>query len=180
MPLDRRLPSGFHSVKGVRSRRSSGDGGSFLACYNLVSVNSPLLQSLFDDLEPRAQTVSELTSDIKVALEGRFSSVWVEGEITNFHAHGSGHWYFSLSDGKSYLKAICFKGQNYRIRFKPFDGLQVRVRGRITTYEKRGEYQLMVESLEPVGEGALTVAFEQIKSRLLKEGLFDDAVKRPI
>ena len=143
-------------------------------------MDHPLLQSLFDEVELIPQSVSELNADVREALETRFSSVWAEGEITNFHAHGSGHWYFSLTDGNSFIKAICFKGQNYRIRFKPFDGLQVRVRGRITTYEKRGEYQLMVESLEPVGEGALTVAFEQIKAKLLKEGLFDDAVKRPI
>jgi exodeoxyribonuclease VII large subunit len=150
------------------------------ACYNLLSVNSPLLQSLFDDIEPRAQSVSELTSDIKVALEGRFSNVWVEGEITNFHAHGSGHWYFSLTDGDAVIKAACFRGQNHRIRFKPTDGLQVRCRGRLSVYERRGDYQLMVESLEPVGEGALTVAFEQIKAKLNKEGLFDDEAKRPI
>ena len=143
-------------------------------------MDSPLLQSLFDNIEPRAQSVSELTSDIKSALEGRFSSVWVEGEISNFHAHGSGHWYFSLTDGDAVLKAACFKGHNYRIRFKPSDGLQVRCRGKLSVYERRGDYQLMVESLEPVGEGALTVAFEQIKARLNKEGLFDEDKKRPI
>ena len=143
-------------------------------------MDSPLLQSLFDDLEPRARSVSELTSDIKRALEGRFGSVWVEGEITNFHAHTSGHWYFSLSDGDAVIRAACFRGQNHRIRFKPTDGLQVRCRGKVTVYERRGEYQLMVESLEPVGEGALTVAFEQIKAKLHREGLFDEDAKRPI
>ena len=143
-------------------------------------MDSPLLRSLFDNVEPRAQSVSELTADIKGALEGRFSSVWVEGEIRNFHAHTSGHWYFSLTDGDAVLKAACFKGHNFRIRFKPSDGLQVRCRGRLSIYEKRGEYQLMVESLEPVGEGALTVAFEQIKAKLNKEGLFDADKKRPI
>lgn len=152
----------------------------FLAWYNLIRMDHPLLQSLFDLEERRPQTITELNSDIRVVLEGRFASVWVEGEITGFHAAASGHWYFSLTDGDSFIKAACFRGQNYRIRFKPFDGLQVRVRGRITAYEPRGEYQLMVESLEPVGEGVLTVAFEQIKAKLLKEGLFDEAVKRPI
>lgn len=125
-------------------------------------------------------TVSELNFDIKTALERQFSYVWVEGEIVNFLEASSGHWYFSLTDGESFLKAACFKGTNYRIRFMPFDGLHVRCRGRITTYEKRGEYQLMVDSLEPVGEGALAVAFEQIKARLMLEGLFDDELKRPI
>ncbi|HMQ05110.1 MAG TPA: exodeoxyribonuclease VII large subunit [Pyrinomonadaceae bacterium] len=143
-------------------------------------MDSPLLASLFEAREQRALSVSELTSDIKAALESGFMSVWVEGEITNFHAAASGHWYFSLTDGDSLLRAACFKGQNFRIRFKPSNGLQVRCRGRITLYEKRGEYQLLVESLEPVGEGALTVAFEQIKARLLAEGLFDASVKRPI
>jgi len=139
-----------------------------------------LLASLFDETERQALSVSELNSEIKAALELQFAAVWVEGEITNFHAAASGHWYFSLTDGDSMLRAACFKGQNYRIRFKPSDGLQVRCRGRITTYEKRGEYQLMVDSLEPVGEGALTVAFEQIKQRLAAEGLFDEEIKRPI
>ena len=125
-------------------------------------------------------SVSELNADIRGVIERSFSSVWVEGEITNFHIAASGHWYFSLTDGDSFIKAACFKGQNYRIRFKPFDGLQVRVRGRITIYEQRGEYQLLVESLTPVGEGALTVAFEQIKAKLLKEGLFDESLKRPL
>lgn len=148
--------------------------------YNLVRMDEPLLASLFDVIEPRAVTVSELNADIKTALERQFSYVWVEGEIVNFTEAASGHWYFSLTDGDSFLKAACFKGQNYRIRFKPTDGLQVRCLGRITTYEKRGEYQLMVDSLEPVGEGALIVAFEQIKAKLAREGLFDEELKRPI
>lgn len=139
-----------------------------------------MLSALFDPEERKPATVSELNADIKATLEGRFASVWVEGEITNFHAAGSGHWYFSLTDGNSFLKAACFKGQNYRIRFRPSDGLLVRVRGRITTYEKRGEYQLLVESLEPVGEGALVVAFEQIKAKLAAEGIFDESRKRPL
>ncbi|MCC7307923.1 MAG: exodeoxyribonuclease VII large subunit [Acidobacteria bacterium] len=143
-------------------------------------MKEPLLAALFDDLAPRAMTVSELNSDIRGALERRFSNVWVEGEIVNFLEAASGHWYFSLTDGYSFIKATCFKNQNYRIRFMPFDGLQIRCRGRITTYEKRGEYQLSVEAIEPVGEGALTVAFEQIKARLLREGLFDEDLKRPL
>lgn len=143
-------------------------------------MDSPLFAALFDEAERRALTVSELNADIKGLLESRFASVWVEGEITNFHQASSGHWYFSLTDGETIIKAACYRGQNYRIRFMPSDGLHVRCRGRITAYEKRGEYQLMVESLEPVGEGALTVAFEQIKARLFAEGLFDEALKRPL
>jgi len=143
-------------------------------------VDHPLLQVLFEEEERKPQTVSEINSEIKRALELRFSNVWVEGEISGFMAASSGHWYFKLTDGDSFLKAVCFKGQNFRIRFKPTDGLQVRVRGRITTYEQRGEYQMIVDSLEPVGEGALLVAFEQIKARLAAEGLFDEAIKRPL
>lgn len=143
-------------------------------------MEHPLIQSLFDDLELRPQSVTELNTDIKTALEHRFRSVWVEGEISNFSIASSGHWYFSLTDGESFIKAACFKGANWRIRFKPFDGLQVRVRGSITSWERRSEYQLSVESLQPIGEGALTVAFEQIKAKLAKEGLFDQSLKRPI
>ncbi len=143
-------------------------------------MDSPLLASLFEVEERRALTVSELNADIKGFLESRFANVWVEGEITGFYAAASGHWYFSLTDGETLIKAACYKSQNYRIRFKPTDGLHVRCRGRVTAYEKRGEYQLLVDSLEPIGEGALTVAFEQIKARLFAEGLFDESAKRPI
>ena len=143
-------------------------------------MDQPLLANLFEIEERKPQTVSELNSEIRTALESRFASVWVEGEISGFMAASSGHWYFKLTDGDSFLKAVCFKGQNYRIRFKPSDGLQVRVRGRITTYESRGEYQLIVDSLEPVGAGALQVAFEQVKARLSAEGLFDEALKRKL
>jgi exodeoxyribonuclease VII large subunit len=143
-------------------------------------MENPLLASLFDTAEREPLSVSELNADIRGVLERSFSSVWVEGEITNFRIAASGHWYFSLTDGDSFIKSACFKNQNFRIRFKPFDGLQVRVRGRISIYDQRGEYQLVVESLTPVGEGALTVAFEQIKAKLLKEGLFDESLKRPL
>lgn len=143
-------------------------------------MEHPLIQSLFDDLQPRPQSVTELNTDIKAALEQRFRSVWVEGEISNFNIAASGHWYFSLTDGESFIKAACFKGTNWRMKFKPFDGLQVRIRGSVTSWERRSEYQLAVESLQPVGEGALTVAFEKIKATLAAEGLFDQALKRPI
>lgn len=125
-------------------------------------------------------TVSELNAGIRTTLESRFSDLWVEGEISGFLAHSSGHWYFTLTDGVNSIKAACYKSQNYRIRFRPSDGLHVRCRARISIYEKRSEYQLVVDSLEPVGEGALTIAFEQIKARLAAEGLFDQAAKRPI
>jgi exodeoxyribonuclease VII large subunit len=143
-------------------------------------MKSSLLDSLFDEEERRPLTVSELNEQVKKALERGFSSVWLEGEITNFISANSGHWYFTLHDGFSQLKAACYIRNNLRIRFKPFDGLQVRVRGKISVYEPKGEYQILVESLEPVGEGALKVAFEQIKAKLAKEGLFDEELKRPL
>lgn len=144
-------------------------------------MSNSLLQSLFDDDEERRPlTVSEVNTQVRAEIERRFASVWVEGEIVNFMSARSGHWYFTLHDGYSQLKAACYKGSNYRIRFQPFDGLQVRVRGRLTLYEPRGEYQMLVESLEPVGEGALKVAFEQIKSKLAAEGLFDESLKRTL
>lgn len=125
-------------------------------------------------------TVSELNEQVKAALERGFASVWIEAEITNFVAANSGHWYFTLHDGFSQLKAACYVRNNLRIRFQPFDGLQVRVRGKLSVYQPKGEYQILVESLEPVGEGALKVAFEQIKAKLKREGLFDEDLKRDL
>ena len=143
-------------------------------------MKSALLQSLFDDEERRPQTVSELNERVKNALEKSFASVWIEAEIVNFTAAHSGHWYFTLHDGDSQLRAACYVRNNLRIRFQPFDGLQVRVRGKLSVYQPKGEYQMLVESLEPVGEGALKVAFEQIKFKLNKEGLFDEDLKREL
>lgn len=143
-------------------------------------MKSPLLLSLFDETERRPLTVSELTSQVRGALEARFASVWVEGEISNFRDHVSGHWYFVLKDEAAQLRAACFRQHNARIRFLPYDGLQVRARGHLTVYEPRGEYQLCVEALDPVGIGALWLAFEQLRARLAAEGLFDPAHKRAL
>ncbi|HVF50513.1 MAG TPA: exodeoxyribonuclease VII large subunit [Pyrinomonadaceae bacterium] len=143
-------------------------------------MKSPLLLSLFDETERRPLSVSELTSQVRGALENRFAAVWVEGEISNFKAHSSGHWYFTVKDESAQLRATCFRGVNGRIRFRPSDGLLVRARGRLTVYEPRGDYELVVEGLDPVGAGALRVAFEQLRERLAKEGLFDEELKRPL
>jgi exodeoxyribonuclease VII large subunit len=143
-------------------------------------MKSSLLNSLFDDEERRPLSVSELNEQVKGALEKNFASVWIEAEIVNFVAANSGHWYFTLHDGSSQLKAACYVRNNSRIRFQPFDGLQVRVRGKLSVYQPKGEYQILVESLQPVGEGALKVAFEQIKAKLFKEGLFDEELKREL
>jgi exodeoxyribonuclease VII large subunit len=143
-------------------------------------MKSLLLQSLFDEQERRPLSVSELNEQVKNALEKSFASVWVEAEIVNFVAANSGHWYFTLHDDDSQLRAACYIRNNNRIRFQPFDGLQVRVRGKLSVYQPKGEYQMLVESLEPVGEGALKVAFEQIKAKLAKEGLFSEELKRDL
>ena len=125
-------------------------------------------------------SVSELNEQVKNALERSFGAVWIEAEIINFKAASSGHWYFTLHDGDSQLRAACYVRNNMRIRFQPFDGLQVRVRGKLSIYQPKGEYQMLVESLEPVGEGALKVAYEQIRFKLEKEGLFDEDLKREL
>ncbi|HEV7643020.1 MAG TPA: exodeoxyribonuclease VII large subunit [Pyrinomonadaceae bacterium] len=140
--------------------------------------NFSLLNSLFDKEERRPWSVTELNARVKGEVERSFASVWVEGEITSFSVASSGHWYFNLNDGLSQVRAVCFRNSNFRVRFKPENGLHVRVRGSLTVYEKKGEYQLIAESIEPVGEGALRVAFEQIKALLEQEGLFDPERKR--
>lgn len=143
-------------------------------------MKSPLLQSLFDEEERTPLTISEVTERVKSVIERSFKSVWLEGEIVNFSHASSGHWYFNLRDEFSQLRAACYRGANSRIRFEPFDGLQVRVSGKLTVYEPKGEYQILVESLEPVGEGAMKVAFEQLKTKLEREGLFAPELKRPL
>ena len=130
--------------------------------------------------ERRALSVSELTARIKIMLEGQFGEAWVEGEISNFRRHTSGHWYFTLKDEGAMLRCASFRMQNRFIRFTPEDGLTVRAHGRLSLYEVRGEYQLLVEYLEPVGIGALQLAFEQLKRRLAAEGLFDIERKRQL
>jgi exodeoxyribonuclease VII large subunit len=125
-------------------------------------------------------TVSELTKEIKDILEDKFPDIWIEGEISNLRIPPSGHIYFTLKDDFSQIRAVLFKMQARTLRFLPEDGLQVICRGRVSLYEKRGDYQLILESIEPKGIGALQLAFLQLKERLEKEGLFDPAHKKPI
>lgn len=144
-------------------------------------MSQPLFAALFDEKPERGPlTVSELTTAVRTALEARFAAVWVEGEISNFKAHSSGHWYFTIKDEGAQLRAKCFRSANTRIRFRPQDGLHVRARGRLTVYPPRGEYELVVESLDPVGAGALRIAFEQLRDRLKAEGVFAQELKRPL
>ena len=129
---------------------------------------------------PKIYTVSDLTTEIRALLEDSFSGVWVEGEVSNFHHHSSGHLYFTLKDQESKIRVVMFRAQNRQLRFRPQDGLAVLVYGEVGVYERRGEYQLVVEYMEPKGLGALQLAFEQLKAKLQAEGLFDEARKRPI
>ncbi len=125
-------------------------------------------------------TVSELTARIKEALEERFPACWVEGEISNLRVPSSGHIYFTLKDELAQIRAVLFRNRMRRIRFEPEDGLHVLAFGSLEVYAVKGEYQLVVELLEPKGLGALQLAFEQLKTRLAAEGLFDPARKRPL
>jgi exodeoxyribonuclease VII large subunit len=125
-------------------------------------------------------TVSELTQEIKDILEEKFPDIWVEGEVSNLRIPPSGHIYFTLKDDFSQIRAVLFKMQARALRFLPEDGLQVICGGRVGLYEKRGDYQLILETIEPKGIGALQLAFLQLKERLEKEGLFDPAHKKPL
>ncbi len=134
----------------------------------------------YPDTRPRALTVSELNHQARHLLETSFMQVWVEGELSGFSRPSSGHWYFSLKDQKCQIRCAMFRGANQRIRTLPREGDQIRIRGKVTLYENRGDFQIIVEHLEPAGLGALQQAFEALKARLQGEGLFDPARKKPI
>lgn len=125
-------------------------------------------------------SVSDLTARIRDLLAGEFTDVFVEGEVSNAHAAQSGHLYFTLKDNQAQIRCVCFRTQLARLKFRPEDGLHVTVRGSISVYESRGEYQFYVEHVEPIGLGALQLAFEQLKKRLETEGLFDPQRKKPL
>jgi exodeoxyribonuclease VII large subunit len=134
------------------------------------------------NLQPtrRVLTVSELTARIRDLLAKNFTDIWVVGEISNCREAQSGHIYFTLKDDRAQVRCVFFKQQQRGIKFRPEDGLQMTVRGSISVYETRGEYQIYVENLEPVGLGALQLAFEQLKKRLEAEGLFAAGRKKPL
>lgn len=125
-------------------------------------------------------TVSQLTQDIKLILENTFPEVWVEGEVSNFSKSSAGHIYFDLKDANAQLKCAFFYNANKSVKFDLKDGLSAVVFGRISVYSPKGQYQLYVQKVEPKGLGALGLAFEQLKEKLFKEGLFDQKHKKPI
>ena len=128
----------------------------------------------------KVYTVSEISQRLRELLERNFRDVWVQGEVSNFRAAPSGHFYFTLKDPTAQIRCVCFRQNARYLKFKPEDGLEITVRGTISVYETRGEYQLYVEYLEPVGFGALQLAFEQLKARLKDEGLFEVSRKKPL
>ena len=129
---------------------------------------------------PDILTVSELTKEIKLILEEQFDQISVEGEISNFKAHVSGHWYFSLKDASASISCAMWKGFNNYVFFTPQDGMKVIVNGKITVYPPRGNYQIDVRSMKPAGEGELQATFEALKKKLSEEGLFDEEFKKTI
>ena len=129
---------------------------------------------------PRVYSVSELTRELKAILEGRFPSVLVKGEVSNLRSPSSGHLYFTLKDADACLDAVLFRTEARRLRFTVQNGLSIVARGRLAVYEPQGRYQLVCDTVEPLGAGALQIAFEQLKERLQKEGLFEAARKRKL
>src|SRR5712692_1566566 len=134
----------------------------------------------FKPPDRRIWTVRDLVAAVRTHIEREYSDTWVEGEISNFRAHDSGHLYFTLKDENAQIRAVMFRSQARLLRFRPENGMQVVLRGRVTIYEDRGELQISAEYLEPKGAGALQIAFEQLKAKLEAEGLFEAGRKKPI
>src|SRR5579885_1564212 len=130
--------------------------------------------------EPNVYTVSELAELMRGVLARNFTDIWVSGEISGTRVPPSGHYYFTLKDQNAQLKCVCYRMTARYLRFKPQDGIAVLARGRIDVYEARGEVQFLVEAIEPQGHGALQLAFEQLKQKLLADGLFEASRKRPL
>jgi exodeoxyribonuclease VII large subunit len=143
-------------------------------------VSSDQLGFSFRPLERRIWTVRDLVSTIRTHIEREYGDIWVEGEISNFRAHDSGHLYFTLKDQNAQIRAVMFRSSARLLRFRPENGMQIVLRGRVTVYEDRGELQISAEYLEPKGAGALQIAFEQLKAKLEAEGLFDSSRKKLI
>jgi exodeoxyribonuclease VII large subunit len=134
----------------------------------------------FKPPERRIWTVRDLVAAVRTHIEREYADTWVEGEISNFRAQDSGHLYFTLKDQNSQIRAVMFRSQARLLRFRPENGMQIVLRGRVTIYEDRGELQISAEYLEPKGAGALQIAFEQLKAKLEAEGLFEAGRKKAI
>ena len=139
---------------------------------NMYQTDNPRYSSVF--------TVSALNKRAKQLLEITFSSVRVEGEISNLSRPSSGHWYFTLKDAGAQVRCAMFRSRTAGLKFQPKEGDQVELRAKVSLYENRGDYQLIVDNMKPAGEGALLLAFEQLKRKLTAEGLFEQERKRPL
>ena len=150
--------------------------------FTLASVSfAGQLDFTFKAPERRIWMVRDLVAAVRTHVEREYADIWVEGEISNFRAQAaSGHLYFTLKDEDCQIKAVMFRSQARLLRFRPENGMQVVLRGRVTVYEKAGDLQLSAEYLEPKGAGALQIAFEQLKAKLQAEGLFEASRKKPI
>ena len=134
----------------------------------------------FQPTPRRTWTVRDLVAAVRTHIEREYGDIWLEGEISNFRAHESGHLYFTLKDSSAQVRVVMFRSSAKLLRFRPENGMQIVARGRVTIYEDRGELQISAEYLEPKGAGALQIAFEQLKAKLEAEGLFASARKKPI
>lgn len=132
------------------------------------------------DSNPRIFTVSRLNAEVRLLLENEMGIVWLVGEISNLTVPVSGHWYLTLKDSQAQVKCAMFKGNNRRVNFKPQNGKQVLVKARLSLYEPRGDYQLIIESMQPEGDGRLQQEFDQLKMSLAAEGLFAQTAKKSL
>lgn len=162
----------------VSARRNFAGPGLLNSFYRMELTDQ--LGFRFQPPERRVWTVRALVAAVRTLVEREYSDAWVEGEISNFRAPDSGHLYFTLKDGNAQIRVVMFSSKARLLRFRPADGMQVVVRGRVTIYEERGELQIAAEYIEPKGAGGLQVAFEQLKAKLEAEGLFAAERKKPI
>lgn len=146
----------------------------------LMDYFSPPASTSLDTDQRKVISVAELNRQARRLLEISFASVWVKGEISNLARPASGHWYFTLKDSSAQIRAAMFRSNNQQVRFLPKEGQQVLIRARVSLYEERGDYQLIVNYMEEAGEGALRLAFEELKNKLAQEGLFDASRKQPL
>ncbi len=174
-----------HLGKRISSALPSDDLGCQSGLFSALNEEAPTPErrkvvSAASTTERRVWTVRALVTNIRQHVEATYTDLWIEGEISNCRPAPSGHIYFTLKDGEAQLPVVLFRRQATLLRFRPADGLAVLVRGRVSVYESRGQLQLIAETMEPRGAGALQLAFEQLKARLLDEGLFDADRKRPL
>jgi len=150
-----------------------------ILAYPAIQINIPCMPNT-ENKERTVYSVSELNRTIRGLLESQFPLLWIEGEISNLAEPASGHIYFTLKDAKAQVRCAMFKGRKQLLRFKPQNGQQILIRAKVGLYEARGEFQLVAEHMEEAGDGALRREFEELKTRLAKEGLFDESLKQPI